>query len=282
MLSVKEYLGMIKPYLSDMINDHKTQGEQKIQLTMSINFMSSKNSEETHTVHTKTHNVEIMMSIETDEIIIKELFKSFFQKYQQGLEEPMKRSEFVFDGVDLFHYHLQKISLNRGGSYIDSPKQLKNKKANINLKNNDNKCFQYALTVVLNYQNIKKDPQRISKIEPFINQYDWKEVDFPSHQKDWKSIALNVLFVPYNTEKIRLAYKSKYNTKRGNQVILLMITDGQKWHYLALKKLSALLRGINSNHKKDFYCLNCFHLYSTKNRLEKHEKVCNNHDYCYV
>ena len=70
---------MIRPYLSDMINDHKTQGEWKIQLTMSINFMSSKDSEETRTMHTKSHNVEVMMGSKTVEII-KELFKSFLQK----------------------------------------------------------------------------------------------------------------------------------------------------------------------------------------------------------
>ena len=61
-----------------------------------------------------------------------------------------------------------------------------------------------------------------------------------------------------------------------------MITDDKKWHYLALKSLSALLRGITSNHNGDFYCLNCFHSYSTKNRLKKHEKVCNDHDYFHV
>ena len=61
-----------------------------------------------------------------------------------------------------------------------------------------------------------------------------------------------------------------------------MITDGKKWHYLAVKSLSALLRRIASNHKEDFYCLNCFHSYSTKNKLKKHERVCNDHDYCYV
>ena len=72
---------MIRPYLSDMINDHKTQGEWKIQLTMSINVMSSKDSEETCTMHTKTLNIEIMMGIETDGIT-KKLFKSFLQKYQ--------------------------------------------------------------------------------------------------------------------------------------------------------------------------------------------------------
>ena len=56
----------------------------------------------------------------------------------------------------------------------------KNKKATINSKSNDNNCFQYALSVALNYQNIKKNLQRISKIKSFINQYDWKETDFPS------------------------------------------------------------------------------------------------------
>ena len=85
---------------------------------------------------------------------------------------------------------------------------MKNKKATINPKNN---CFQYALTIALNYQNIKKDPQRVSKIKPFIDQYNWKELDFPSDSKDWKkfeqnnkTIALNILFVPYNTKSIRL------------------------------------------------------------------------------
>ena len=61
-----------------------------------------------------------------------------------------------------------------------------------------------------------------------------------------------------------------------------MITDGTKWHYLAVKSLSALLRGITSNYNGDFYCLNCFRSYSTKEKLEKHENVCNDHDYCYV
>ena len=95
-------------------------------------------------------------------------------------------------------------------------------------------------------------------------------------------IVFNVLFVSYNTAKIRFAYKSKCNTKRESQVIFLMITDGKKRHYLAVKSLSALLRGIASNHNGDFYCLNCFHSYRTENKLKKHEKVCINHDYFYV
>ena len=74
----------------------------------------------------------------------------------------------------------------------------------------------------------------------------------------------------------------KYKFKPKNQVILLMITDGKKWHYLAVNNLSALLRRIISNHNEDFYCLNCFHLYSTKSKLKRHEIVCNDNGYCYV
>ena len=84
--------------------------------------------------------------------IIKNLFESFLQKYQEGLEESMRGSDFAYDSVDALHYNLNKVSLSRGGSYIDSPKWLRNKKATINPKNKDDKCFQYALIVTLNYE----------------------------------------------------------------------------------------------------------------------------------
>ena len=80
--------------------------------------------------------------------------------------------------------------------------------------------------------------------------------------------------MPHITEEIRHAYKSKHNLKRKNQVILLMITDRKKWHYLAVKKLSALLR--------DLYCLNCLHSHRTEEKFKKHKDVCKNHNYCYA
>ena len=98
-------------------------------------------------------NIEIMMGSETNEITEK-LFKSLQQRYQKELEESMKGSEFIFDSVDALYYDLNTVSLSRGRSDIDSPEWLKNKKATINPKNNDDKCFQYALTVALNYKQI--------------------------------------------------------------------------------------------------------------------------------
>ena len=191
----------------------------------------------------------------------------------------MRVSESIFDSTDALYYHLNKVRLSRGRSYIDSPEWLKNKKAIINPKNNDNKCFQCAVAVALNFKKIKSNPERISSIKPFIDQYNWKEINFPSHKKDWKkfesnnkSIALNILYVPYNTEETRHAYKS------FNQLILLMITDGEKWG-ITYTYIPQLLRGITSNNNGDFYCLNCFHSYSTKEELKKHKNVCENHDY---
>ena len=179
-LSIKEYLNMMKPYLIDIINDHKTCGlvryhsgnktwveeassEWKIQLTMVINFISSKDSDETRTMHTKSNNVEIVMGSETDEIV-EEIFESFLQKYQERLEESMRGSEFAYDSVDALYYSLNKVSLSRGGSYIDSHKWLKHKKATINPKDKDEKGFQYTLTVALNYEQIKEHPEKYQKL----------------------------------------------------------------------------------------------------------------------
>ena len=135
----------MKVYSCNKVINYKISGEWKIQLTMKINFVSSKDDfDETRTMHTKSDNVHILMGSEKDEIIEK-LFKSLLQNYQKDLEKSMRGSDFVIDKVDLLQYHLNKISLGRKErSYIDSPKSLKNKKATINPKNNDDNCFQYA------------------------------------------------------------------------------------------------------------------------------------------
>ena len=254
-----------------------------------INFISFKpESDETRVMYTRSDNEEFMIGDDTNEII-KSHFESFLQKFEENLQEKVRGSDFGFDGINFFNYNFSKTrSIYRGGSYIDSPKWLKDKKSTINPKNNDLKCFQYAATLALNFDNINNHPEKISKIRPFIDQYNWKDIDFPATSKDWKKfelnnkVALNILFVPHNTKKIQLAYRSQYDLTYNKQLVLLMITDGEKWHYLVVKILSGLLRRITSNHNADFYCLNCFCSYSTKNKLEKHKKICENHDYCHV
>ena len=96
-------------------------------------------------------------------------------------------------------------------------------------------------------------------------------------ERNNKKIPLNVLYIPRNTKTISIAYRSEYNIKCKKQAILLIITNGKKSHYLAVTKLSALLQVKSSNHKEDFYCLNCFNSYTTKTKLREHDEICNNH-----
>ena len=205
--------GKWRIHSSNKIIERKTQSEWKIQkLTAEITFISSKpNYNETRTMYPKSDNIEIMMSSETEEVI-KQLFESLSRRHKKELEKPMKGTEFVFDGVDALYYDLNKVRLSRGGSYIDSPVWLKNKKATINPKNNDGNCFKYVVTVALNHEQIKSHPERISNIKPFIDQCNWKGINFPTSPNLWKvfernnkSIALNILYVPYNTKKINPA-----------------------------------------------------------------------------
>ena len=106
----------------------------------------------------------------------------------------MKSSEFVFDFAQLLYYKCHKTNPNCGGSYIDSPDWVKNKKATIN-------PIPYAVTVALNHEKPKSYLQRISKIKPFINKHNWEGINFPSEkndlgkiEKDNNTIALNVFY----------------------------------------------------------------------------------------
>ena len=132
-------------------------------------------------MHSKSGNFEIMRGVDTDEII-KNLFKTHLQRYQKGLEESMRGSGFIFDYVESLNYIFHKIDLKRGGSYIEAPEWIKNKKAAINPKNKDDKCFQYAVTIVLNYDRIENHPERVSKVKPFVNQYDWSEINSENNE----------------------------------------------------------------------------------------------------
>ena len=163
-----------------MINNHKAHGEWKIQLVMKINFISSLDDNEFRVIYTKSDNVEIMSGTETSDAI-NGLFKSFFRRYQEELQTKMIGSSFTFERVNSLYYHLHKISLNRGGSYIDSPEWLKYKGVTIN-------------PVALNHEETGSNPQRKTKIKPFINTYNWKKFDHVTG-KNLNKIIMQLLLI---------------------------------------------------------------------------------------
>ena len=169
------------------------------------------------------------------------------------------------------YYICHKVNVKRRGSYINSPNWIKNKQATTNPKNEDDKCFQYEVTVALIYEEIKFDPERVSNIKPFIKKYNWKGINYPSKIDDWKTFEKNNLTIAFKSlyiEKgIHPGYISKHNLTREKQKILLIIPNEEKEgsHFLAVKKISVLLHRKTSKHKRDFYCLNCLHSFRTEN-----------------
>ena len=117
------------------------------------------------------------------QIQLKELFDSLKNRYQNNLESI--KGQFFFDYVQILYCRCHKIHQNCDGSYIDSPDWIKNKKATINsINKNNNKSYQYAVTIALNYEKIKKDPQKLTEKKLFINKCNWEEKKFPESEKD--------------------------------------------------------------------------------------------------
>ena len=170
---------------------------------MQINFISSLDSEDIRVMDSKSKNVEILMGDETDDII-KEVFKSFKQI--------------------LYYYSLHKTRLRRGKSYTESPAWLKNKKVTINSQNeDDNSCFQYAITVALNHQNSENHSERISNIKSFINKYNWKDIYFPEHRRDPKK------FKQEDWEKLKKIIW-KLTGKSSNKIISQLLLIAYLYH----------------------------------------------------
>ena len=209
-------------------------------------------------MQSKSNNIKFTSYNDANEVGDK-LFESLRSRYQDKLETSMRGGDFIFDLVQLMYEKCHKVNFRHGGSYIDSPDQIKRKKATINQKNKDDKCFQYEVTVALKYEETESHPERVSNIQAFINKYYWEEINNPSKIDDQKTSdkyspasALNLLYI--KEKEICPADISNINSNCEKQIILLMIPNEEieVWHYIAVKKLSTLLRSITSKHHGDF------------------------------
>ena len=162
--------------------------------------MDINDKEKSHTFHVKSDNAEITQATDTSDVI-NELIDSFFPQYQREEQVLRAGSDYIFDSVDILGIHFPNIRLRRGRSYIKSPDWISSKKATINPNNTqDKKCFQYAITVALTHKEISNHPERISKIRPHVDKYNWKDINFPEKIDEYKKfernnsdIALNIL-----------------------------------------------------------------------------------------
>ena len=172
------------------------------------------------------------------------------------------------------------------------PEWIAKKKAVINPQNKDEECFKWAVIEALRQEEIKHHPERISLLRPYENQYNWKGLEFPvsikkidKFEKNNPGMAVNVLFSNKKSleEDIYTVRRSKRNVKCKKQVNLLMIVDGEKWHYTAIKSISRRLSRLNRKTKRAHdYCMNCLNGFRTESARDKHYEYCSSNGHVKV
>ena len=208
---------------------------------------------------------------------ISDLIQHMLEYIKAQTENPkFPESGFTLDKIMHLYINFHRLVLTRGSSYNELPKWLKSKKAVINQQNKDEECFKWAVIEALHHEEIKHHPERISLLRPYENQYNWKGLEFPvsikkidKFEKNNPGIVVNVLFS--NKRSIYPARRSERNVKCKKQVNLLMIVDGEKRHYTAIKNISRLLSKLNRKTKRAYhFCMSCLSSFQTESARDKH------------
>ena len=288
-VTIEDYLNKkVKRHILKLMKDSVKTGDScKFQLNLGVEFMSTKDPNDIIKKPIWSENQVIMEGTNLDEVY-EDLYESLLQQFEI-VQSKLNKSNYVFHRIYEMTYHYHKVDLVRGSSYIGLPDWVKEKHCCINPKNlNDDKCFQYAVVAVLHHPEIANHPERIGNLEPFINRYNWAGITYPTQSNQWSNfekqnptIALNILYIE-GEKRVRQAFISKYNSTREKHVDLLIVQDNMKTHYTAIKRISALLRGITSNNHGDHYCRNCLNSFRTKEVYKIHVEACKDHDYCHV
>ena len=195
--------------------------------------------------------------------------------------EQAEGSGWVFMEVIRLILKIDKWDPIKASSYIDLPKELKDKKAIINMKNEDNKCFLWSVLRALNPK--KEHPERIDKdLKSKENTLNMEGIAYPVSLKDIKRFEkqnpdISISILGYNKdERVYPLRISKKEKEQKYNIVLLLIKDGDNTHYCLVKNLSALLSSqVNNHDHKLYFCLNCLNGFDDPEKLEKHKEYCN-------
>ena len=211
---------------------------------------------------------------ETDQIVDGMIA---YMKFQ--VENPaLLNSRFVFDEFLYLDINFHQLNLTRGSSYLPLPDWLARKKAIVNPHNDDEECFKWS---VIAAENIgMKDPQRVSNLRKFMDNYDWFGSEFPVSIKGIgkfetrNNISVNVLAV-----EGRDVYIHRKGQRVGREINLLMVSEDGIRHYTAIKSLSRLLSSKNSNTKrKQHFCMNCLQGFTQESSRDQHQVYCEDNE----
>ena len=308
-IDVDRYFDQTKPHIKTLIkNQLKEMGSAKIIMTLWVRWkkaimplieLDPEDAKNTQNVDRSTGYNHIRVEMPFNSLMAEFFEGSNINDLMQGMlahiktqveNHGMPESGFSLDKIMYLYINFHRLALTRGGSYTELPKWLKSKKALINLQKKDEGCFKCAVIAALHHKEIKKYYQRISRLRPYENQHYWKGIEFPvsikkiyKFEKNNPCIAVNVLFSNKKSQDIYKTRRSGRNVKCEKQVNLLMIADGEKRHYTAIKSISRLSSKLNEKTKRAYhYCMNCLNGFRTGSARDKHCEYCSSNGHAKV
>ena len=187
-------------------------------------------------------------------------------------------SRFVFDEFLYLDVNFRQLNLTRGSSYLPLPDWLASKKAIVNPHNDDEECFKWSVIAAENAG--MKDPQRVSNLRKFMDNYDWSGLEFPvSHNNIAKLETRNNISVNVLAAEGRDIYIHRKGWRMGQEINLLMVSEDGINHYTAIKSLSRLLKSSNTKHKcKQHFCMNCLQGFMQESSRDQHQVYCKDNE----
>ena len=272
----KSYLLAVKPTILTFLKENT---DIKLQLTLKCR-MSKKDLKTGEVIYCEPYFIS-KVEINFQGTDVEDLYSKMLDKILESLTIFQRSgSGWVFDRVEELNIHTVKYEPLKGSSYIPLPKNLTTKKAIINMKNMDNKCFKWCVTRALN--PVEKNAERITKIlHRQAEKLNWEGLKFPvelsqiSRFEKLNKIRVNVFGYEKNIVYPLTVSKAEYSQR----VNLLLISEGEKKHYCLIKSMSRLLSAQTSTKEhKQFYCSRCLNSFGRQDLLDKHLELCKNNE----
>ena len=276
------FLTAAKPFMIDIMDKNRN-----IKAKLFLNCTMKREDPDGFTKIKKFAFHSVGQKVITEKTDLHEIYDEMFKEIEEEVQkvEHADGSGWVFVEVENLTLHTNIWDPIKASSYIDLPKELKNKKAIINMKNEDNKCFLWCVLRALNPKD--KNTERIDKdLKSKEDTLNMKGITYPVDSKGIKrfekqnpEISISVLGYNKNDKiyplDISKFTKVKKENERKHNIVLLLIKNGDNSHYCLIKNLSALLTSqVNSRKGKFYFCLNCLNGYDNPEKLEFHKEYC--------
>ena len=276
------FLTVAKPFMINIMASNRN-----IKARLYLNCVMKRTDPDGFTVIRKFAFHSVGQKIITEETDPHEIFKEMMDEIEEEVQkvEHAEGSGWVFVEVENLTLHTDIWDPIKASSYIDLPKELKNKNAIINMKNEDNKCFLWCVLRALNPKD--KNAERIDKdLKSKEDTLNMEGIAYPVDLKDIKrfekqnpDISISVLGYSKDERiyplRISKFTKMKKEDERKHNIVLLLIKNGDNSHYCLVKNLSALLSSqVNKRKSKLYFCLNCLNGFDDPEKLDKHKEYC--------